>query len=272
MNEKIFMIDDIINARECDINNYLFIDTIRFDLEITKVCSTIQQKIGMDYISFCLTLPNGTRFILSNNPGNIAIPYHIHGLSRIDNIFSPDRYIKHATGLFSPAKIPNDKMGRLFEKIHSEKFGINSVFGFARNFLGYQLITIFSQNKYSKNIDRSLPTEQELYDYAIAFFDQILPFYAYDKSQLKYSRFFQDPIFRKKLIRGELKEIAQNFKERELQCLYWTRMGKTAEEISIILGLSKATVRGYLEGIREKCDVGCIQDAIALAIEQKFIS
>ena len=243
MNEKIFITDDIVNARDHDKNNYLFIDTIRFDREITLACPTIHQKIGMDYISFCLIMPNGTRFILSNNPGKIAIPYHAHGLSCIDNIFSPDRYEKYTSGIFSPAEIPNDKMGRLFEKIHSENFGINSLLGFSRKYLGYQLITIFSQNINRENSESLLPKKQELYNYTIEFFDQILPFYAHDKSQLKYSRFFQDPIFRKNLICGEFDEKIPNFKDRELQCLYWSHMGKTAEEISIILGLSKSTVR-----------------------------
>lgn len=228
--------------------------------------------IGVDYISFCLTLPNGTRYILSNNPGKIAIPYHVHGLSRIDNIFSPNRYKEYLTNTFYPSEIPNDKMGQLFEKIHNEKFGINSIIGFSRNAFGYQLTVIFSQNINNKNSKSHLPKKQDLYDYAICFFDQLLQFYANDKSELKYSRFFQDPAFRKKLIRGEIKEIIPNFKERELQCLYWSRMGKTAEEISIILRLSKTTIRGYLEEIREKCGVSCIQDAVTLAIQQKFIS
>ena len=93
-----------------------------------------------------------------------------------------------------------------------------------------------------------------------------------DKSSLRYYRFSQDATFRKKFICSDVVEITPEFTERELMCLYWSKMGKTAEEISIILSLSKATVRGYLENIREKYDVSCLQEAITLATEQRIIS
>lgn len=272
MHKRFFTTNDLINAREYDEQNYLFIDTIRFKSQISQACANIHQEIGMDFISLCLTIPNGMRFILSNNPGKIAVPYHIHGLSRIDNVFSPNRYDKCPKGNFLVKNLPNDEMGRLFERIHNEQFGIDSIQGFSRKAFGHQLIVIFSQNLKTKSIDSTAKTKKELHDYTIKFFEHVLPHYSMDKSSLRYSRFSQDATFRKKFIYGDVVEITPEFTERELLCLYWSKMGKTAEEISIILSLSKATVRGYLENIREKYDVSCLQEAITLATEQRIIS
>ena len=272
MSVKDFIISDLMSARDCDHENYRFIDTIRYEREIGQTCSDISHKIGVNYISCCLILPGGAKFIISNNPGQIAIPYHIHGLIRIDNAFSADRYKKNTSGFFIPSEIPNDRSGYLYEKISSE-FGIENTIGFLRNFQGYQLIIIFSHDRSNEKPTAYPQREKHLCNYAIDFFEKLLLFYAHDKPQLKYSRFCQDAFFRNKFICGEFNDDAAiAFKERELQCLYWAQMGKTAEEIAIILDLKKSTVRGYLEDIREKCGVSCIQEAIVLATQQKLIS
>ena len=265
------LFDDLVSAQDCEVGNYGFIDTIRYDREIAKICAHIRTRIKLDYISCCLTFPNGTKCVLSNNPGKIAIPYQVHGLHRLDNSFFAERYREVKTKSFKTIDLPNDPLGQFFEKILLEKYRVANAAGLTRSFQGYLLIVIFGLNANQVGSNPSLPRDEELNHYVIDFFDQIIPIYAQEKPQLRYSRFFMDRQFRQKFIKGELEESDVRLKDRELQCLYWARMGKTAEEIALILGISRSTTRGHLENIREKFDVASIQEAIVMAIHKKLI-
>ena len=43
--------------------------------------------------------------------------------------------------------------------------------------------------------------------------------------------------------------------KRELECVCWMRQGKTAEEVAIILGISKRTVEQHITSMKKK--FGC---------------
>jgi DNA-binding CsgD family transcriptional regulator len=58
---------------------------------------------------------------------------------------------------------------------------------------------------------------------------------------------------------------------RELDCLKWTAVGKTALEASIILGISERTVRFHLNAAREKLDCVTTTQAVAKAIVNNLI-
>lgn len=58
---------------------------------------------------------------------------------------------------------------------------------------------------------------------------------------------------------------------RELDCLKWTAVGKTALEASIILGISERTVRFHLNAAREKLDCVTTTQAVAKAIVNQLI-
>jgi len=52
-----------------------------------------------------------------------------------------------------------------------------------------------------------------------------------------------------------IKNECQQLSCREKECMYWLHRGKTAEEISILLGISKRTVEKHVMHIKEK--FGC---------------
>ncbi len=58
---------------------------------------------------------------------------------------------------------------------------------------------------------------------------------------------------------------------RELQCLKWTAAGKTAWEISVILGISDGTVVFHLKNVIKKFGVNNKQHAVVAAIMQDLI-
>jgi len=51
---------------------------------------------------------------------------------------------------------------------------------------------------------------------------------------------------------------------REIECLEWVAQGKSAWAIGLLLGISEATVRFHLRGIREKCGVRTTSQALAI--------
>lgn len=61
-------------------------------------------------------------------------------------------------------------------------------------------------------------------------------------------------------------EEARALSRREVQCVYWTAMGKHDAEIAIILGLSPLTVRQYLDAARQKLNVATRPELIRKAL------
>jgi LuxR family transcriptional regulator, quorum-sensing system regulator CinR len=58
---------------------------------------------------------------------------------------------------------------------------------------------------------------------------------------------------------------------REKECLYWTARGKSAEEISMILGIAFGTVRNYLTSIRTKLDCRTMAQAVYMGTKMGYL-
>jgi len=58
---------------------------------------------------------------------------------------------------------------------------------------------------------------------------------------------------------------------REKECMTWIANGKTAIEISIILGISKTTVTTHLECSKRKLGASNISHAVAIAMKGGII-
>ncbi|NTE68132.1 LuxR family transcriptional regulator [Agrobacterium tumefaciens] len=59
---------------------------------------------------------------------------------------------------------------------------------------------------------------------------------------------------------------------REKECLYWSALGKTNDEIAEILGLSMHTTQRYLMSARHKLGAASTTSATALAIQLRLIN
>ena len=271
MNKAIFGITDLINPEDVNKDDYKFIETIKFEEEITKASRNLKQLLNVDYFSICLKLPNGRKQIISNNPGNIAIPYQINGLKRLDNVFELASAVKRNKDFFAANQLPYDACAQAYQKIMNERFNVFNAFGFKRQFDGFQLKIIFAKNK-EQLVKLDFVLERNMMIFANNFIDEILPYYIIDNLDLKYSRLGQDNAFRKNFIFGKYITTVPNLSQREKECLFWTRYGKSADEIASIIGLKRTTVKNYLESVREKFEVSTIQEAITLAMQNHFIS
>jgi len=67
-------------------------------------------------------------------------------------------------------------------------------------------------------------------------------------------------------------EVSNNLTSRELECLYWTANGKSAEEIALILGIVPSTVRQYNENVKLKLECFKMTNAIYKAMKLGILS
>lgn len=270
--DKSLFLKDIIAPEEINKENYKYLLTIKYENEISEACVDLQETLGIEYISICLTLPNNRKQIISNNPGNIAIPYQINGLVRLDNVFDISSYDHHDFNFFSAKQIKHDACSKIYEQIMNERFNVYNAFGFYREYDGYKFMCVFARKKESVAPKLNFSTEKSIMNVVWKFLNQILPYYQQENGALKYSRISQDASFRKNFIFGQYKSTLPELKDRERECLFWARYGKSTSETSEILGLKRATVKNYLEGVREKFHVSSVQEAITLALQNQIIS
>jgi DNA-binding CsgD family transcriptional regulator len=59
--------------------------------------------------------------------------------------------------------------------------------------------------------------------------------------------------------------------EREMECLNWIAEGKTSDEISVIIGISRNTVNNYITSIMRKTATKTRSEAIAYAVRHSLI-
>lgn len=69
----------------------------------------------------------------------------------------------------------------------------------------------------------------------------------------------------------ERTERALDLTEREIECLAWISEGKTSDEISTIIGISRNTVNNYITSIMRKTATRTRSEAIALAVRNNLI-
>ena len=59
--------------------------------------------------------------------------------------------------------------------------------------------------------------------------------------------------------------------EREIECLAWIAEGKTSDEVSMIIGISRNTVNNYITSIMRKTATRTRSETIALAVRNRLI-
>lgn len=59
--------------------------------------------------------------------------------------------------------------------------------------------------------------------------------------------------------------------DRELECLYWISEGKTSDEISTIIGISKNTINNYITSVMRKTGTRTRSEAIAYSVRHNLV-
>lgn len=260
-----------IEAKYTSLKDYYFIPTIKYHARISQISKYLDTNVGLSVFSACLILPNGKKYILSNNPGGIAIPYYQRGLSRIDNIFTLDRY--EGLDYCFPDLIDNDKLGRDFLKILAQEFQTYNHYVLIRRSSEANLIlTAGSSSPCGNHQQTYRETFSVLESFAIHFFDQIIDIWSNEESALKFNRFSQDKYFRKQLVRNHCDTHQASLTDKETQAIYWSSQGKSVDEIAMISGVAPATIRTHHRNAMEKLGANNITHAVSIALRLRLIS
>lgn len=72
-------------------------------------------------------------------------------------------------------------------------------------------------------------------------------------------------------ISSELSNYYNELTEREMECLSWISLGKTSDEIALIIGISRNTVNNYITSIMNKTSTKSRAEAVAEAVRSELI-
>lgn len=70
---------------------------------------------------------------------------------------------------------------------------------------------------------------------------------------------------------SELTSFYNELTEREMECLSWISLGKTSDEIALIIGISRNTVNNYITSIMNKTSTKSRAEAVAEAVRSELI-
>ncbi len=256
-----------------DLSKYNYVPTVKYRKEISDICKDLFKINQIYLICPAIILENGTSFYTSNDPF-LAIPYIVSGLYRADNYFINAYNIKESH--FFPGKNlnNNDILQMTVAEILQNYFKVYNSYCLIRRCKDCTVIVGIAHNYSVDNPEKMyVNTVSEIENLTIKYFDKLINIYVDNLPGLKHSRFVTDSNFREKIIKNRThkKFINRTLTNREEECLYWTSIGKTSHEVSVIMHISEHTVNEYKKFIMEKLNVKNMVHAVSESIKLNII-
>jgi DNA-binding CsgD family transcriptional regulator len=211
----------------------------------------ITERYGLKHVAYLAhSLPGR-----SHKDPLIAVTYSTEWIKR----YSELHYMKHdpvvARGLSS--MMPVD-----WSEVDLTGFHVRRLFADAREFgVGRHGMTFPIRGRYGDQAIFSITSDE-----TDAEWDRIKRLFMRDFQVLAYH-------VHQLVLRAETAEVPSvKLSPREIDCLRWAGLGKTAAEIAQILGIGVRTTRFYLENARYKLGAINVTNAVAKAISLNIIS
>lgn len=253
-----------------NLNDYNHIKSVRFRDKISYLCQDLSSIANLKYFSICIIYKDIIPSIIISNMVHWSIPYHTLGYKRSDADFAYESlsnkpYYFHKDILY-------DELQQEIIKIMNTKYHIYDTFALIRECSEcvfileayHNYLIIRPQEIYLKAKDK-------FEDFCIEIISELLDNLVEEACYKQHLLIFRDKKYLSDVIKDKINYSFENLTLRELECLRWIRMGKTADEIAIILSISVHTVQTYLKNIRAKMQATSISQALANAINLKLI-
>jgi DNA-binding CsgD family transcriptional regulator len=134
------------------------------------------------------------------------------------------------------------------------------------------VVSYNTKRNISSKIELYRKTIDEIERFTCHFLNETLFIFCEALPELAHGRFYQDANFRERVIKDrQLHRSSSILQPHEVDVLYWSARGKTAEEIGIILNLSFHTINTYRKLAIEKLNAANITHAVYLALTQHII-
>lgn len=235
-----------------DIDNFEYIRTIKYKQRLLELTKHLPEEFGFKYYTICFNFQEREKFFLSNDPGNITIPYEVLRMERFDGLYS--LIGRQKTDHFFPT-LEDDILQRSFIKYIQDVYQIYPIYNLVRRCDTCTVIVGIENN--SPIVDPKATyqrTVTQVENFTLRFIEQTLDILAGFKPNLKYLRIFSDAQYRHTIIKNRDQKktsfLYQKLNDKERACLQLYAQKFTVEEIGKKVFLSDKTVRDYLANCR----------------------
>jgi DNA-binding CsgD family transcriptional regulator len=250
--------------------NYWQIPSIKHRHLIKKLVKHLYTIDNFGGFSFGLVLKNGQNAWLSSTP-RVTLHTVSTGLDRAE-ILLDFNYLKQSRVIF-PDELTSFNLVEAQINNILEKKGIYRGYCYSKYCDDCCVIVGISSKQPVRNPPQLYRSSKDLVEkFSYDFLNQTQDIFLQNLPELTVSRFMQDKTYQKNTLIGNNTPATQvHLSNKDLAILYWTARGKSAEEIAIILGLSKNTIDTYRRAIIQKLDVANITEAVHFALSSHLI-
>jgi DNA-binding CsgD family transcriptional regulator len=257
------------NDKNLDPRNFNFIPTVKYENLIRVLCQSMLETVGSEYFSIAI-FSHSQKFVISNNPGKVAIPYHLRKLSKIDHLFWNNE-IQQGCFVYPADFSQFDPLTQLFLSMIRDEFNAYNHFSLRRSKDTFALNVVFGgPNKMENPLQCYQSNHSILEKMLFDFIHQLRAVFNDMAPWLNRSPLLRDEAYLRQFLKHENKLNQVLLSEGEIECLFWFRQGLAAKETASKTKYSPLTVSSYLKSAREKFHVKSTQEAMLLGLEQGY--
>ena len=173
-----------------DISNFEYIQTLKHRQKLAELTKHLPLELGFKYYTVCFDFHEREKFFLSNDPGNITVPYKVLKMERFDGLYS--MIGRETTDHFFPT-LEDDVLQRSFIKFIQDMYQIYPIYNLVRR-CDTCTIIVGVENDNPIHDPKAIyqKTVSQLENFTLQFIEQTLDIFASFKPNLKYLRIFSD--------------------------------------------------------------------------------
>lgn len=230
----------------------------------------IEDIEGIDIFAIFIYLNNGD-FALVANSAPATEEYIASGLCRGD-ISNTKTFREHNRVIFSQEYTELDPVQNQILDI-AKKHNFYRVYSLSRFCSDCSLhLCAEQQNQAPANPQEVYAqTVDQFETFCCKFLDNAMNIFIEELPQLAGTRFATDAFYREHVIKKRALPQIKPLSHSEINVLYWAAQGKTAEETSMLLGLTKHTLETYRKRAIKKLGASNLTHAVYLAQQHGII-
>lgn len=262
-------IGEDFSDRQLSEENFRHIPSIKYAKNIHFYTQKITNNSPVDIVSICIEAMND-RVFLSNTPTNIIIPYNTRELWKFDRSFEISKINNNPFYIFPE----QDPANAVFLDTLQNEFGIYNYFSVVKTTEKHAITAILGgyQRKSQPEVETiKCQISNEINTFLMDILLGLKGVITEQIPAMRYSKLTRDTSYLHNLIYQEDNYQLPLLSKHELECLFWHKEGKNAQEISNITGYKISTIYSYTRDIRDKFQVGSTQEAAKLATQLGYI-
>lgn len=250
---------------------------------VREICEPIFKLFELNFFRYLRVFPDGKRIHLCSNPHWTETFYtkQYYNIAWFDAVKLNQP--KNIEAIWDKKAVREDNAVGIDARTH---FDIHHGISIVRPGNGYYEIFDFAANQNNGQINNVYLTHLHFFERFFFYFREKAAFLIKDaeKEPIKIEHLFKTDYL---LDKDNVSEFLKNTEikhytlsmlgkdvyltPKETECVYWSVLGKSAVEISLIVNCSKRTVEIHLESVKQKLGLSKISQVIKLASDSGLI-